>query len=101
MSKQINWEAWASYFFFGYPLGNSRYLKDIDTTEPADLKLPVERVHLEPVAQTISNYEYATQQAADVFLHVLETQLQHRGFVSKGYFLTCHIYMFYIRSILP
>ena len=88
MSKQINWEAWASYFFFGYPLGNARYLEDVDTTKPADLNLPVERVHLEPVAQKISNYEYATQQAADVFLHVLETQLQHRANFNPVVFLS-------------
>lgn len=69
-------------------MGNSCYLKGIDTTEPADLNLPVERVHLEPVTQTISNYEYATQQAADVFLHVLETQLQHRANFNPVVFLS-------------
>ncbi|MDO6578825.1 asparagine synthase-related protein [Alteromonas stellipolaris] len=88
MSKQINWEAWASYFFFGYPLGNARYLKDEDATEPADLNLPVERVHLGPAAQTISNYECATRQAADVFLHVLERQLQRRADFNPVVFLS-------------
>ncbi|WP_334065361.1 asparagine synthase-related protein [Alteromonas genovensis] len=88
MNKQINWEAWASYFFFGYPLGNARYLKGDDITKPASLNLPVERVQLKPVAQSISNYEYATQQAADVFLHVLEAQLQQRDKFNPVVFLS-------------
>nr|WP_136251675.1 asparagine synthase-related protein [Ningiella ruwaisensis] len=88
MSNRINWEAWASYFFFGYPLGNARYLKDDDTTESATINLPIERVYLEPASQSISNYELAIKRTADTFLHTLETQLQQRADFDPVVFLS-------------